>query len=71
MLVHFFFCDSMTRIGDVKVIYMDEGRRKSIAGKGEDMGAYIKVKLNPSKRRTRFNTVLIPWVNVVKAIVMG
>ncbi len=60
----------MTRIGMIKVIYTDDGKKKSVSGKGEDMGAYVKVRLNPSKRRTRFNIVLIPWVNVVKAIVM-
>ncbi len=60
----------MTRIGNIKIIYMDDGRKKTVSGKGEDMGAYLKVQLNPSKRRTRFNIVLIPWANVVKAIVM-
>ena len=60
----------MTKLGDVKVIYLADGKKKSAGGKGEDMGAFIKVQLNPSKRRTKFNTVLIPWANVVKVIVL-
>ena len=60
----------MTSIGNIKIIYMDDGRKKTSSGKGEDMGAYVKVHLNPSKRRTRFNIVLIPWANIVKAVVM-
>ncbi len=66
----FFIGDEMTRIGDIKVIYMDDGRKRSVSGRGEDMGAYVKVQLNPSRRRTRFNIVLIPWTNIVKATVM-
>ena len=60
----------MTKLGNVKVIYLADGNRKSAGGQGEDMGAFIKVNLNPSKRRTKFNTVLIPWANVVKVIVL-
>ncbi|HHD16200.1 MAG TPA: hypothetical protein ENK47_05775 [Euryarchaeota archaeon] len=61
---------TMTKLGNVKVIYLADGKRKSAGGQGEDMGAFIKVNLNPSKRRTKFNTVLIPWANVVKVIVL-
>ena len=60
----------MAKLGDVKVIYLADGKKKSAGGQGEDMGAFISVKLNPSKRRTKFNTVLIPWANVVKVIVL-
>jgi len=60
----------MTKIGNVKVIYMDETKKKSVSGTGEDMGSHIRVRLNPSKRRTKFNTVLIPWVNTIKIIVL-
>jgi hypothetical protein len=60
----------MTKLGNVKVIYLADGKKKSAGGSGEDMGAFIKVQLNPSKRRTKFNTVLIPWANVVKVIVL-
>jgi hypothetical protein len=35
------------------------------------MGSFIKVNLNPSKRRSKFNTILLPWHNVIKVIVMG
>ncbi|MBN1390095.1 MAG: hypothetical protein JXA22_05575 [Candidatus Thermoplasmatota archaeon] len=60
----------MAKIGDVKVIYLADGKKKSASGKGEDMGSFVKVVLNPSKRRTKFNTVLIPWNNIVKVIVL-
>ncbi len=60
----------MTTLGNVKVIYLAEGKKKSAGGKGEDMGSFIKVNLNPSKRRTKFNTVLIPWSNIIKVIVL-
>jgi hypothetical protein len=61
----------MSKLGNVKVIYVDMGKKKSASGTGTDMGEFIKVDLNPSKRRTKFNTVLIPWNNVVKVIVLG
>ncbi len=60
----------MAKIGNVKVIYTEGERKKTASGKGEDMGAFIKVTLNPSKRRKKFDTVLIPWNNVAKVIVM-
>lgn len=60
----------MAKIGDVKVIYLADGKKKSAGGKGEDMGSFIKVTLNPSKRRTKFNTVLIPWHTIIKVIVL-
>jgi len=65
-----FFGVKMTKLGEVKVIYLADGKKKSAGGQGEDMGAFVKIRLNPSKRRTKFNTVLIPWANVVKVIVL-
>ena len=62
--------NNLTKLGSVKVIYLADGKKKSAGGKGEDMGSFIKVTLNPSKRRTKFNTVLIPWANIVKVIVL-
>ena len=60
----------MTMLGDIKVIYLgDEDKRKSASGKGEDKGQYIEIKLNPSKRRMKFGTVLIPWNRVIKVTV--
>jgi hypothetical protein len=61
----------MAELGNIKVIYLNMDKKKSASGKGEDMGSYIKVNLNPSKRRTKFNTVLIPWNKVIKVIVLG
>lgn len=60
----------MAKLGEVKVIYLADGKKKSAGGQAEDMGAFIKVNLNPSKRRTKFNIVLIPWHNVVKVVVL-
>lgn len=60
----------MTGLGKVRVIYLGENsEKKSVIGHGEDKGQYIEVTLNPSKRRTKFNTVLIPWARVVKVTV--
>jgi hypothetical protein len=61
----------MAKLGNVKVIYLSENKKKSASGKGEDMGAFIKIELTPSKRRTKFNTVLIPWARIIKVIVLG
>ena len=62
----------MTKLGDVKAIYLaDDNKKKSAIGKGEDKGSFIEIKLNPSKRRTKFNTVLIPWNRVIKVIIMN
>ena len=53
-----------------KVIYLGVGEgKKSATGKIEYEPAYVKVELNPSKRRSKFNTVLIPWSRVIKVIV--
>jgi len=60
----------MSKLGIVKVIYLDQEKKKSAGGKAEDMGQFIKVDLNPSKRRTKFNTILIPWDRVIKVIVL-
>ena len=60
----------MGDLGKVRIIYLGENNEKrSVNGKGEDKGQYVEVKLNPSKRRTKFDTVLIPWSRVVKVIV--
>lgn len=62
----------MNELGEVKVIYLgDNNTKKSSSGKGFDMGAYVKIELNPSLRRTKFNTVLIPWSRIQKVIVFG
>ncbi len=61
---------SMTGLGKVRVIYLVENDgKRSVIGHGQDRGQYIEVTLNPSKRRTKFNTVLIPWARVVKVVV--
>ena len=60
----------MTDIGKIRLIYLGEDNQKrSVIGKGVDKGNYVEVTLNPSKRRTKFNIVLIPWGRVIKAIV--
>jgi hypothetical protein len=59
----------MTTLGQAKVIYMVDDKKKSANGIAVDMGVYVKIELNPSKRRTKFNTVLIPWNRVVKVII--
>ncbi|MEA3560105.1 MAG: hypothetical protein U9R75_12705 [Candidatus Thermoplasmatota archaeon] len=60
----------MAKLGKVKVFYLaDEDKKKSASGNAEDMGPYLEVKLSPSKRRTKFNTVLIPWNRVIKVVV--
>jgi len=59
----------MEELGNVKVIYMAiNDQKKSANGTGIDKGAFIEVTLNPSKRRTKFNTVLIPWARILKVI---
>jgi len=61
----------MIELGKVKVIYEFMGDKKSASGIGMEFGSYIQINLNPSKRRTKFNTVLIPWNRVVKVIVLN
>ncbi len=61
----------MAKLGQVKLFYLgDNDKKKSAAGIGEDNGAYIEVKLIPSKRRKKFNIILIPWNRVIKIIIM-
>ena len=60
----------MAKIGNVIVAYLSDGKKKNAIGKGFDEGQYIKITLNPSKRRKKFDTILIPWHNVIKVIVM-
>ena len=53
-----------------KVIYLGVGEgKKSATGKIETEPNYIKIELNPSKRRSKFNTILVPWSRVIKVIV--
>ncbi|MCU0798043.1 MAG: hypothetical protein MUC62_00010 [Candidatus Thermoplasmatota archaeon] len=53
-----------------KVIYLGfENVKKSATGNIETTDSYIKVNLNPSKRRSKFNTILVPWARVIKVIV--
>ena len=60
----------MAHIGKVRIIYLGEDNQKrSVNGKGIDKGNYVEVTLNPSKRRTKFNVVLIPWGRGIKVIV--
>jgi hypothetical protein len=60
----------MSEIIQAKVIYLGFGdAKKSASGKIEYEPAYVKVELTPSKRRSKFNTVLIPWSRVIKVIV--
>ena len=60
----------MAKLGNVKVFYLaDEDKKKSASGNAEDKGSYIEIDLNPSKRRTKFGTVLIPWNRVIKVVV--
>ena len=61
---------SMSGLGKVRIIYLGENNeKKSVNGQGEDKGQYVEVKLNPSKRRIKFNTVLIPWSRICKVTV--
>ena len=65
-----FMVMNMAGLGKVRVIYLGENNEKrSVIGHGQDKGQYVEVTLNPSKRRTKFNTVLIPWTRVVKVVV--
>jgi len=55
---------------EAKVIYLSVGdAKKSATGKIEPTQNYINVELKPSKRRSKFDTILIPWSRVVKVIV--
>ena len=59
----------MAHIGKVRIIYLGEDNQKrSVNGKGVEKGNYVEVELNPSERRTKFNTVLIPWFRICKVI---
>ena len=61
----------MKDLGNVKVLYLSENdKKKSASGIGTDMGSYIKIDLKESLRRTKFNTVLIPWDRILKVIVL-
>lgn len=60
----------MPNLGNVKVVHLLNGKVKNAIGKGSDEGGYIRIILNPSKRRKKFDTILIPWNNVLKVIVM-
>jgi hypothetical protein len=60
----------MTKLGNIRAIYTDESKKKSAYGIGFDMGPYIKIELRESKRRKKFDTILIPWNNITKVIIM-
>jgi len=62
---------NITKIGKVKLFYLDQGKKKSASGVADDMGSFVKVNLKESKRRTKFDTILIPWNNVIKVIVFN
>ena len=62
----------MTNLGYVRVLYLGEkNEKKSVTGQGQDKGSYIEVILKPSKKRTNFNTVLIPWARVCKVVIFS
>ena len=61
----------MVKLGNVKIYYTDMGKKKSVSGEAEDMGSFVKVKLKASKRRTKFDTVMLPWFNIIKVVVNG
>jgi hypothetical protein len=55
---------------DAKVIYLSIGdAKKSATGKIQTTENYVSIELKPSKRRSKFDTILIPWTRVVKVIV--
>jgi len=55
----------------VKVMYDEDGKRKSATGEGMDKGQYIELTLAESKRRKHFDRVLIPWHVVSKVIIIS
>ena len=44
--------NNLTKLGNVKVIYLADGKKQSAGGKGEDMGSFIKVTLNQVQHRS-------------------
>ena len=57
----------MVDIGKVHLIYLgDDNKKRSLNGKGVDKGNDVEITLNPSKRSTKFNTVLPYWARLVK-----
>jgi len=55
---------------DAKVIYLGTNEvKKSATGRIEMTPSYVKVNLNPSKRRSKFNVILLPWDRIIKIIV--
>jgi len=51
----------MTKLENVRVVYLYQEKKKRAGGKTEDMMSFIKVDLDLSKRRTKFNIVMISW----------
>ncbi len=61
----------MKKIGFVRVIYADDAKKRSATGDGVDEGPYLRIDLKESKRRKKFNTILLPWHVISKVIVLG
>ena len=61
----------MNKLGSIRVLYTDMGKKKSTTGQGVDMGSFIRIDLRESKRRSKFDRLLIPWNNVIKVIVFN
>jgi hypothetical protein len=59
----------MKKIGNVKVIYGENGKKRSAQGDAFDEGSYLRIELKESKRRKRFNTIILPWHVIHKVIV--
>lgn len=62
---------NMNKLGSIRVLYTDMGKKKSATGQGVDMGSFIRIDLRESKRRSKFDRLLIPWNNVIKVIVFN
>jgi hypothetical protein len=60
----------MRKIGFVRVIYTDNGKKRSATGDAADEGHYLQIDLKGSKRRKKFNTILLPWHVISKVIVL-
>lgn len=60
----------MKKIGTVRVIYIENGKRRSAQGEAIDEGSYLRIDLKESKRRKKFNTIILPWHVVHKVVVL-
>jgi hypothetical protein len=59
-----------TEIGFVRVIYAENGKKRSATGEATDEGAYLRIDLKESKRRKKFNTIILPWHVISKVVVL-